>query len=288
MEPINKTMDRDDLESPQARAVVAELDALINELWERGLGVSSWYGALELPDDPKSMQRINRGYGYRPLEGAADDNLFPWFLYWEIAWLTINNDYRPGQRLLDLGGCSSLFTCYVAAKGLEVTAIDLKQELVENGEALAAATGWRMRNLRMDMRELDLSERFDHVTSVCVFEHLPVSGRIEANARVLDVLEPAGTFSITFDYLNPSRLARINSPADVEEQFVRPTGLRVRGNPVFHDNGRRYLLHPAHHPGASEEWRRRAVEAGQFSAEEASRISDDNEYTFGSLFMQRA
>lgn len=55
---------------------------------------------------------------------------------------------------------------------------------------------------------------------------------------------------MTFDYLNPSRLAAI------EAQFVRPSGLRVRGNARFADNGKRYLLHPAHHPLAADtDWR---------------------------------
>ena len=34
------------------------------------------------------------------------------------------------------------------------------------------------------------------------------------------------------------------APADVERQFVEPSGLSVRGNADFQDNGLRYLLHP--------------------------------------------
>jgi hypothetical protein len=234
------------------------------------------------------MQHHNRGYGYRLLEGAADDNLYRWFLYWEIAWLVINNDFRAGDRILDLGGCSSLFASYLASKGLDVVAVDLNAELVENGDRLAAAMGWSMRNLCADLRRLETEERFDHVTSVCVFEHMPVSGRIDVNAKVGDLLRERGSFSLTFDYLNPSRLARIDSPADVAEQFARPSGLQVRGNPEFHDNGKRYLLHPARHPRAPESWRRSSVEAGQFSLEEARQTSERNEYTFGALFREKA
>src|SRR6266480_3833403 len=258
---LNKTMDRADLEAPAARGVARELDELIADLRARHLRVSSWYGYFELPGDPDSMERVNRGYGYEPLGDAVDDHLFPWFLYWEIAWLTINNDFAPGQRLLDLGGCSSLFSLYMASRGLDVVALDLKDELVANGNDVAAATGWRLRNLQMDIRDVDLSERFDHVTSVCVFEHLPVSGRIRTNTQIRDLLREGGSFSMTFDYLNPSRLARIDSPADVEEQFVRPSGLRVRGNREFVDNGERYLLHPVHHPvAATTNWRELCIE----------------------------
>jgi Methyltransferase domain len=288
---INRTMDRADLEEPRAGQVCAVLNALVVELGERGLRASSWYGGLEMPADMAGWERTNRGLHYEPLPDAADDDRYPWFLYWEIAWLVINNRFLPGQRLLDLGGSSSLFSCYMASIGLDVVTLDLDQRLVANGDQLAAATGWNLRNLRMDMRELRPSElggRFDHITSVCVFEHLPVSGRIESSRRISELLVDGGSFSITFDYLNPSRLARIGSPADVEEQFVAPTGLRVRGNREFHDNGRRYLLHPFHHPRArSEGWQRLSIELGQFQPERAGEVRTGNEYTFGALFQER-
>ncbi len=274
-------MDRADLERPRAREIRAELDALVTELTERGLRVSNWYGGFAYPPAMVGYERANRGLDYRPLPGAADDDRFPWFLYWEIAWLVMNNGFEPGQRLLDLGGSSSLFSGYMASRGLEVVTVDLNEDLVHNADELAAATGWRLSNQRMDMRQLDgarLGGRFDHVTSVCVFEHIPLSGRIEVGHRIRDLLVDGGSFSITFDYANPSHPARIGSPADVHEQFVAPAGLSVRGDPEFQDNGERYLLHPAYHPGAREEgWDRLGP-----------RVSGPGEYTFGALFQERA
>src|SRR3954451_4804603 len=281
-------MDRADLDTPVARVVVDELNDLIEDFVGRGLRISSWYGAFELSDDPGSWERVNRGYDYTPLDGAADDRFFPWFLYWEIAWLVTNNRFDAGQRLLDLGGCSSLFSIYMASKGLEVTAIDLDDELVVNGNRVAATTGWALRNLRQDIAKIDLADTFDHVTSVCVFEHVPLSTRVRAGDQVRRLLRPGGTFSMTFDYVNPSRLAAIDSPDDVEEQFVRPSGLRVRGNARFFDNGERYLLHPAHHPSAeSGDWREISIAAGQFEPAAARQVSPSNEYTFGALFLER-
>src|SRR5215207_1117643 len=252
MSLINKTMDREDLDDPGARTVCSELDALVADLRHRGLRASNWYGALEMPPEAVEWERTNRGYGYEPLPGAADDDRFPWFLYWEIAWLAVHNDFRPGQRLLDLGGSSSLFSYWAAARGLDVVTVDLQEELMANADAVAAATGWSLRNLAMDIRELDIAERFDHIASVCVFEHIPMSDRVDISAHLRDLLVDGGSLSLTFDYLNPSRFARISSPADVAEQFVVPSGLRVLGNEEFHDNGRRYLLHPFHHPRAHE------------------------------------
>jgi hypothetical protein len=286
---MNRTMDRADLDTPHGREVCASLDALAKDLRDRGLRASNWYGGLGWPDGGDAWERVNRGLAYEPLPGAVDDDSWPWFLYWEIAWLARHLDLRPGQRVLDLGGSSSLFSFWLASRGLDVVTVDLTPELVANAEEVAAATGWSLRNLEMDIRALELDEPFDHVTSVCVFEHIPVSDRVDMTARIAELVAPGGTLSLTFDYANPSRGARIDSPADVEEQFVAPSGLEVRGNREFADNGLRYLLHPAHHPQAAERgWEDLAVELGQLTREEAAERPGDAEYTFGALFLRRA
>jgi hypothetical protein len=258
---INKTMSRDDLASPQARRIVRELDELVRRLEAMGLPPSTWYGELETGSRHRSWERINRGPDYEPLTEAADDDRYPWFLYWEIAWLTLHNEYRAGQRLLDLGGAGSLFACYVASLGVEVTAIDLNEELVKQGSLIAERTGWPLSNLAIDMQEPHVSGPFDHATSVCVFEHLPLSGRVQVSRGVPELLVPGGSFSVTFDYLNPAPTAMISSPAAVHAQFARASGLGLRGNQRFHDTGERYLLHPGG--------------------------PDSGRYTFGALFMEK-
>jgi 2-polyprenyl-3-methyl-5-hydroxy-6-metoxy-1,4-benzoquinol methylase len=289
-------MDRDDLEHPAARRVADQLNRLIVDLADRGLRASSWYGTLHEPasEPPIGWEPANRGYDYEPLPGAADDAYYPWFLYWEIAWLVMNADFLPGQRVLDLGGSSSLFSYYLAERGLDVVTLDHDAELVSNADRVSREMSWALHNRLVDLREfdrvLDVPEpgRFDHVTSVCVFEHLPVSGRLDVSSRVGELLTETGAFSMTFDYANPSRLARIGSPDAVREQFVDASGLAVRGNPGFHDNGRRYLLHPFHHPRAeSEGWKDLCIERGQFEPADRGRQLDVNEYTFGALFLRR-
>jgi 2-polyprenyl-3-methyl-5-hydroxy-6-metoxy-1,4-benzoquinol methylase len=285
---LNKTMDREDLGLPEGRRIVGELNELVEELRRRGLRASSWYGEFELSDEYRALERVNRGYGYAPLDGAADDDSFPWFLYWEIAWLVMNTDFRAGDRLLDLGGSSSLFSYFVASRGLEVVTVDLKPELVDNANEVAARTGWKLTNLAMDMRNLDLPGSFDHITSVCVFEHLPLAGRIEVTSRIGDLLRDGGSFSITFDYLNPSRLARISSSDAVDQQFVAPSRLKVRGNQSFHDNGKRYLLHPFFHPRAwSAGWKLGCLRRGQFGLRDLVKLKRRNDYTFGALFLEK-
>ena len=285
-EPINKTMDRSDLERPDCAAVVEELDELVRWLDGRGLQPSSWFGTLRDPTPP--WEATNRGYGYEPLPGAADDARFPWFLYWEIAWVVVNNDFRPGDRLLDLGGSSSLFSYYLASRELEVTTVDLSSALVNNAEDVARRTGWMLHNRVMDMRELELDGSFDHATSICVLEHIPVSGRVRLSSQLRSLLRPGGSVSLTFDYLNPSRRARIATPDDVIEQLVAPSGLEPRGNREFHDNGQRYLLSPFHHPRAWwRGWKLRRLWSGQFRLWELARTKLRNDYTFGALFLER-
>ena len=83
-------------------------------------------------------------------------------------------------------------------------------------------------------------------------------------------------------------MAKISSPQAVEEQFVVPSGLSVRGNRPFHDNGNRYLLQPFHHPRAWwTGWKLQRVRRGQFRLRELARMRRTNDYTFGALFLQK-
>ena len=286
-EPINKTMERADLDRPEARPLIEELNELVRTLESRGLAVSSWYGGLELQSSVREFQGLNRGFGYEPLPQAANDELFPWFLYWEIVWIVLNTPFQPGDRVLDMGGSSSLFSFLLASRGLRVTTVDLDGTLVANANEVAEAMSWDLANEVMDMRALEFDEPFQRVTSVCVYEHIPASDRVQVNRRVREVMAPGATFSITFDYLNPSRAARISSPPDIEEQFVRPSGLRVRGNREFHDGGERQLLNPFYHPRAFPRWKFAPVARREFPLVELLRTKANNDYTFGALFLEK-
>ena len=57
-EIINKTMERGDLDSAGAKAIIAELNALIRELKDQKIEISSWYGKLAGEKD--AFERINR------------------------------------------------------------------------------------------------------------------------------------------------------------------------------------------------------------------------------------
>lgn len=284
---INKTMDRQDLYSDGAQAVIQLLNELILELNEKNLNISSWYGHLRMNPKDQHFESINRGYGYKKLENASDDERFPWFLYWEIVWVYLNNDFREGMQVLDLGGSSSLFSYFLASRGCEVVTIDVKKSLVENADKVAAEMNWNLVNSVMDINDLEFDKTFDHITSICVFEHIPINERITVNRRIKELLKEGGFFSITFDYLNPSKLAQINSPGDVTDQFLRPSGLKLRGNREFQDNLKRYLLHPFYSPRVPGDYKDNAVMKGHFDECEKGNIHEKNDYTFGSLFLRK-
>src|SRR5438067_1225398 len=161
----NKTMDRFDLLTEEAKPIVGALNTLTRVLYSHGLFATSWYG--NLPDGPgltkDNVKRVikkalgmevedrlhvgldNRGSDYQPLQDSADDGRIPWYTYWQIFWImTYGPSLRPGMRLLDVGGASSLFPCHAASMGYEIHVIDVNKSVVMNGKRMARAMGWPM------------------------------------------------------------------------------------------------------------------------------------------------
>lgn len=286
--PVNRTMSREELAHPCMAAIVASLNDTVRWCQARGLAISSWFGCLEPGGALPSYERQNRGLVYEPLEAAADDARFPWFLYWEIAWALSVLRPMTGCRLLDLGGASSLFSFHLGLRGIEVTTVDVNAELVDHANMVAAATGWPLTNICDDAERYVSSQYFDYVTAICVYEHLPVATRVNVSRALSTHLRPGGRFACTFDYQNPSMRAAITSPADVSAQIAEPSGLQIVGNRMLYDNRERYLLHPYFHPEATTALRAGAVAAGEFAVDTPPWPVERGLYTFGSLALQKA
>jgi hypothetical protein len=287
LENINKTMDLDDLRSVEAKRIIGELNDLIILLRKANLNIGSWYSFFQLTGDKKSFEWINRGLDYKPLDEAVDDINFPWFLYWEIAWIVMHAGFEKGQKVLDLGGGSSLFSYYLASKGMDVTTVDLQEVLATNGNLVAEKMGWKLKNLAMDIRDLNVNMQYHHITSICVYEHIPLKDRVNINSRIKNYLYPGGRFSITFDYRNPSRFVRIDSPEDVQTQFVIPSDLMLRENQTFADNKKNYLYHPFFNKDLPWIYKYNHLKRREFSPLALILPPKDCSYTFGSLFLEK-
>jgi SAM-dependent methyltransferase len=275
---VNKTMDRDDLLSSEGLEFVRELNSLAEELDRRRLPVTSWYGALAYPRFELSLPglrayarrllgrtrrvgaqaEVNRGGPlYEPVPGISNDALHPWFLYWEAYWATRRGPEMPeGGRVLDAGGTASLFSCYLASRGVETHSVDLNPRLVGAGEETARAMGWNLTSYCMDMTDMRFEDGyFDYAYSICVFEHLDAELRQRALTEIARVLKPGGILAITFDYggpgvyladrgptCDPANLIR--TPDEVRRHFFSCPSLEPWGNHDFFDNGKRYLAWP--------------------------------------------
>jgi SAM-dependent methyltransferase len=285
---INKTMDRDDLSRPDIRLILLELFALMRRMNRRGADYSSWYGRSAAW--PSAWEHINRDEHYLPHPENPDELRIPWFLLWEIAWLITHTPLPRAARILDMGGAGSLFTCLLAARGHEVHSIDLQESLCRKAQAAAQKMNWRLHPRQMDMTNLDYPpEHFDAVFSVCVFEHLPVSGRIACNREVARVLRPRGTAAYTFDYANPQSFGRLDTPDDVLHQFVIPSGLAMRGDERFHDNGKRYLDCPQCFGfGRLLRAAARAHAAITGSVQPVRALTGRTSYTMGAVFLEKS
>ncbi len=288
MTPVNKTMDRTDLDRPECRAVLAELFALMRRMKSAGAKYSSWYGGIDRW--PGAWQHVNRGENYEAFPGNPDELAVPWFLLWQIAWVCVHTPLRPGDRVLDMGGAGSLFSCYLANRGHEVIAIDLDEKLCHLANETASRMNWRLTGLKMDMQDLAFPEgHFDHVFSICVFEHLPVSGRVACNQRVSHILKPGGTAAFTFDYANPQSFGRLDSVEDVHRQLVAPSGLTIRANKRLLDTGKRYLAPPClfgfnlmtRAAARFQACLRRGIRIDQVG------LSGDGSYTIAALFLEK-
>jgi SAM-dependent methyltransferase len=291
---INKTMDRSDLLTDQAEPIVRALNSLITDLYSRDLHMTSWCGTLPstrasfIRDEVKHVvKRIlngkvrinrnkikyyikvllegreaksgvgsdNRGADYEPLADAVDDRRIPWYLYWEAFWVMAQGPkVGPNTRVLDAGGTSSLFSCFLASLGCEVHSIDLDGELVANANKIARAKGWNLLSYEMNMKRLDFEdEYFDHAYSVCVFEHLDYETKQLALAEIARCLKPNGTLAITFDYRNPAPSIagygpdtrprnQISTKEDIRRNFLSTDHFSLFGNQEFYDNGKSYLV----------------------------------------------
>jgi len=164
-----------------------------------------------VPDPPNTFTGIHAElydlvYEDKPYAAEAD-----WVLE-RLAEVGV----RPA-RLLDVACGTGRHAAAFAARGIEVTGVDLNEALLEHARRRAPAA----RFVAGDMTELDLGERFDAVT--CLFDSIgyPVSdeGVVAALASIGAHLDGGGAGAIEFLHApamrsgaSPVRVRRIATP----------------------------------------------------------------------------
>lgn len=260
-------MERADLLTTEAKPVVKAINNLIETLYSKNLYMTSWDGTLPVGEkikfnrtgiknliktimgkkaNKKEVGMNNRGSDYKPLPGSADYGRIPWYLYWEIFRVLKNgSEIKSNMRVLDAGGASSLFTCYIASLGAEVHSIDINATLVSNGDKIAKTMGWNMFSYEMNMKKLDFEdEYFNNAYSICVFEHLNYEIKQSALSEINRCLKPNGVLSVTFDYRNPAPAIagfgtdtgeknRLSTEGDIKRNFLASGYFELLGNPKF-------------------------------------------------------
>lgn len=289
MKIINKTMDLKDLECEDAEKLIQELEELNNKFEEKGCQLSSWIGKLHYDPYVSKVNLYNRGYDYKPI--FKDENLdwkYPNFLLWEIYWVYSNLDIKKGDTVLDIGGACSLFSFYLASKGIKVTAIDLNQELVDNANKIATIMGLDYTAICADAEEylVGTEEKFDYITSICVVEHIEINKRKRIMQNLDKCLNDGGTIAFTFDYKNPSRFVMINNEQDIKDLFLCSGKLRLVENQEFYDNNVNYLVQPFYRKEYFWKFKLYHIKLKDFPITEILKTKDYNDYTFGAVFLK--
>jgi len=107
----------------------------------------------------------------------------------------------PGDKVLDIGGGPGRYSLYLAAKGCEVTLVDLSPENAKFALQQAKAQGLNINAFEGDAREVEkiVTEQFDHVLLMGPLYHLLEKDEsIKAINAALNVLKPKGILFASF------------------------------------------------------------------------------------------
>jgi len=240
-------MDRDELFKPPFFEIIEDVLTLEQRLKLNDVLFCSWHGGRASYNPPfyynPKYERMNRGGDeYQPYPDTRhDDRRNPWFKLWEIAAVVEATGVKRMDTVLDIGGCSSLFSYYLASKGVAVTAIDVEEKAISIGDEATQKMRWHnLVNSKMDMRDLRFtSEMFDYVFSLDVLSLVNPTDREKTLKEVYRVLKPNGVFAATSSYQNPNKKRYVDEKS--LKRLAYAGGFKLD---EIIDNGKRYLVHP--------------------------------------------
>lgn len=290
MKIINKSMDLNDLETSEAKKIIKELQGLHQKYEKKGARITSWYGEYEPSRYGRKMSIKNRGYDYKPVVSDEEfDFKYPNFLLWEIYWVYSNLNIKKGDKVLDIGGSCSLFSFYLASKGAKVIAIDLNPKIVKEANRIAKIMDIDYVAICADAEEylLNTNEKFDFITSICVFEHIEVNKRRRIVKNLDKKLKKDGTIAFTFDYKNPSKLVKIDNIGDIKSIFLCNKKLCMIENQEFYDNNINYLISTFYRKPMLFIPKIWMILHKEFSIRDFLKTKDYNDYSFGAIFLKK-
>lgn len=285
---VNKTMDLEDFDKEKLNKLINEIIDLDDKFSSAGFNISSWYGNFKKNKFYDKLEKLNRGYHYKKILPKKYDIKFPSFLVWEIYTVINTIDFKNGDIVLDIGGACSLFSFYLESKGIKVIAIDINKEIVDEANKIAKTLNLNYEAIHADAEEFvnTCNDKFDYITSICVFEHIESEKRKRIVKNLHKLLKQNGKIAFTFDYRNPSKFVKINNPSDVKEQLACSEHLKIYGNQDFYDNNKNYLVHGFFHYKFFIKYKIRSIKKGNFEKRDFFKIKFKNDYTFGSLFLE--
>lgn len=289
LERKNKSMDLDEFDPNKLKKLCNEIIDLEDKFSKLGLKISSWYGNINKIKFYDKLEKLNRGYKYKAILPTLYDKKYPSFLVWEIYNVFYGLNLKPGQTILDIGGACSLFSFYMASKGINVIAIDKNPELVNEANRISRFLGLSYNAIECDALDYvnNYSIQFDAITSICVFEHIEKNKRMQIMKNLHRILDNNGKIALTFDYRNPSQFVGINTPEDIYSQFGCNPNLEFDGNQEFYDNNKNYLVHGFFHWKFFIKYKIRSIKKGNFKLKDFFKIKFKNDYTFGVVFLKK-
>jgi SAM-dependent methyltransferase len=206
---------KEDLRILSVAPIAADILRLKSELTDRGLKFTTWMGDFTSRNEDAELGKL-----------------------WENAWVLKHADVRPGCRILDAGGASTIFSFYLASKGCEVAVIDsdwLDQGIIENAINVARAMNWNMKVNSGDITDPIPypAEYFDSVFCICVLEHLTSRQRRKTMQNLAACLKPGGLMGMTIDYdieRGGDKGLRFRDREIIENDLILPSGLAIYGN----------------------------------------------------------
>ena len=96
-----------------------------------------------------------------------EEEIFTKNTVFEAEFLMKELSLAPGMKLLDLGCGTGRHSVALAAKGVEVTGLDISSGQLAEAEKKARAAGVKVRFIQADAAAFTLEERFDAAICIC-------------------------------------------------------------------------------------------------------------------------